>query len=727
MPYIIKKTKEKGTTGYKVCKLDNPKRCFSKHPLSEEQAQKQRTAIILSEMGRSKKQGGVLTPTRTRSPTRSDGEQAPLAPAAPSRPVSRAVGRTPAARRTLMFDDVSSRSSSASDEAGPSQPVARSRAAPSVAITLEQCHQFFDNPKKNPKTGAAITKYGPKFSEIIRECYDLMDHDDYVERVGSMKFSQKEYKRLFDDLAGMGVMKKEPASEKNMDDKEMCKRFLENPQKDPKSILGKAILIDSPEFKRYYEKCEERLSPEEFKEYLDVYLKKKIPNGTKGVDACKDVMNGIKVSRGAIELEGYFKKNSSIPIDNPLVKKLIGRCSDSFMMRLILIKTRVDLIRVNNISEDDQIVRYAVSDVGTKKVIYITGLQDIIEDILNYIIYMGRHVEQSKALLKDLLSSVTELINISTHDADEAAFDRDSQPKKIYMGKRTRDDLVSMMYELQALVHGIEIRLSEESSSEGSSKRSRSVSPREGLAELPKRTRAQILEELGRACRDMRDNITFDDFEDMKKKKLQLVVAIGPKNAEGKQSCYYVKNIFKYAEKEIADGKVPTDPYTRDPIKKEDMRDIIMPKMRYIDIAVINPFEKKEAQKVPNIELVVRELPDTRGRTFYRVGFVRHIGSFTDRRYEQLGYIPTNIYVDENDRSGAPRHESDVYTGQTDVSSAVIMAKLGMLVEKGMLTNMYGIPRVPINKNVGYWYNDDKNDTIRKAKLMIDEFDRYLR
>ena len=57
MPYIIKETKEKGVKGYKVCKLDNPKKCFSKHPLKEEQAKKQRTAIILSEMGRSKKRG----------------------------------------------------------------------------------------------------------------------------------------------------------------------------------------------------------------------------------------------------------------------------------------------------------------------------------------------------------------------------------------------------------------------------------------------------------------------------------------------------------------------------------------------------------------------------------------------------------------------------------------------------------------------------------------------
>lgn len=53
MPYIIKKVKENGKTGYKVCKLDEPSKCFSKHPLPEERAKKQRTAIIMSEMGRS--------------------------------------------------------------------------------------------------------------------------------------------------------------------------------------------------------------------------------------------------------------------------------------------------------------------------------------------------------------------------------------------------------------------------------------------------------------------------------------------------------------------------------------------------------------------------------------------------------------------------------------------------------------------------------------------------
>ena len=61
MPYIIKKVKEDGKTGYKVCKKNEPSRCFSEHALTEEKAKKQRTAIILSEMGLSRRKGGGLS------------------------------------------------------------------------------------------------------------------------------------------------------------------------------------------------------------------------------------------------------------------------------------------------------------------------------------------------------------------------------------------------------------------------------------------------------------------------------------------------------------------------------------------------------------------------------------------------------------------------------------------------------------------------------------------
>jgi hypothetical protein len=54
MPYILKEVRQDGKTGYKVCKKQNPERCFSNEPLPKERAVKQRTAIILSEMGRSR-------------------------------------------------------------------------------------------------------------------------------------------------------------------------------------------------------------------------------------------------------------------------------------------------------------------------------------------------------------------------------------------------------------------------------------------------------------------------------------------------------------------------------------------------------------------------------------------------------------------------------------------------------------------------------------------------
>jgi hypothetical protein len=63
MPYILREAQEKGEKGYKVCKKDEPKRCFSKHPLPLERAQKQRTAIILSELGRSRRGGDGMKKT----------------------------------------------------------------------------------------------------------------------------------------------------------------------------------------------------------------------------------------------------------------------------------------------------------------------------------------------------------------------------------------------------------------------------------------------------------------------------------------------------------------------------------------------------------------------------------------------------------------------------------------------------------------------------------------
>lgn len=51
MPYIVKNVAD----GYKVCKKDEPAKCFSKKPLPKERAVKQRIAIIISQQQRRKK------------------------------------------------------------------------------------------------------------------------------------------------------------------------------------------------------------------------------------------------------------------------------------------------------------------------------------------------------------------------------------------------------------------------------------------------------------------------------------------------------------------------------------------------------------------------------------------------------------------------------------------------------------------------------------------------
>jgi len=63
MPYIIKKVKN----GFKVCKDDDKSECFSKKPLTETKAKKQKTAIILSELRRTGKITGGLRPLFARS------------------------------------------------------------------------------------------------------------------------------------------------------------------------------------------------------------------------------------------------------------------------------------------------------------------------------------------------------------------------------------------------------------------------------------------------------------------------------------------------------------------------------------------------------------------------------------------------------------------------------------------------------------------------------------
>lgn len=79
MPYILKEVRQDGQTGYKVCKKQNPTRCFSNDPLPKERAVKQRTAIILSELGRAR-------PTAAKPKPAAKAKPKPSGPAAKAKP-----------------------------------------------------------------------------------------------------------------------------------------------------------------------------------------------------------------------------------------------------------------------------------------------------------------------------------------------------------------------------------------------------------------------------------------------------------------------------------------------------------------------------------------------------------------------------------------------------------------------------------------------------------------
>lgn len=317
---------------------------------------------------------------------------------------------------------------------------------------------------------------------------------------------------------------------------------------------------------------------------------------------------------------------------------------------------------------------------------------------------------------------IEHLLSVSTYQEQQAVFREDEKPKKIYIHENVVFNMQSLLFELEALKKGLHMERSSESSSSRSSKRSKSLSEKQGLPVLPKKTRAKILEELEMTCREMRDSISLDHFEDMKKKKLQLVVQIGPKGADGKQNCYYVKNIFDYVKNELANKRLPKDPNTRVPITEEEMRSIILPKMRYIKVNVADPFqqEREPARRFPNIELEVENVEDEDGRPYYRVGYSRRIGSLLDTKYRNFGFIPLNIYVHPEDRISV--HATDVFTNDSSLSSATIIVALNELSNKGLLTDIYGSPKVHINKTMRYW----NTDVVNKARLMLDEFNNYL-
>ena len=695
---------------------------------------------------RGKKHGGVDTP-----PDQGINTTQTQPPPAPLRIVRETRSRTytTTARRTIVLPPPSSSSSSSSDKAGPSQPVPETlyvkNGNVNTHFTPAHCTAFFTNPKINPLSGYAIKRYEKVFNSILLKCSTLMTEDEFRDAVNRAKLNKKEVEKVTGKYMPLQSVGKTLSEDE-------CVSFLKDPVVDPltnkKFTKGKNSIAKMQDF---YEKCENILNEEKFNKTLDEYAKIFITKDRTGLGRCDNIFQNIDINdKDIVIVNNVFDKpfdNYNVPIKNSVASRVLKTCEKEYLMKFILIK---DLMIYGTEKKSYAIV-YKHSSVYRDETaapgrfyIKMSNISYIVGIFIEYIMKFRHNIEYNKTLLNMIQSVVTDLLDVSSSNVEECIFKEGDSPKKIFIEPENQTNLQSLIFEIEALKEGLDIKLSDDSSSTRSSNRSKSLSVKEQLPVLPKKTRKEILDELQKTCREMRDIISLDDFKDLKKKKLQLIVAVGPKNkADGKRSCYYVKNIYNEIKGQFINNKRIKDPATSGPIEDEEIRDVILPKMKYIDINVKHPNHYKGENRVPNIQVVANLVTDNEptsrefGRPFYLVGYIRKIGNYTMRQYEYMGYIPANIYINEADRNQSGMlHHTDIITGTTDISSAVLIAKLQDLASKGGLTDIYGVPRVHINKKMSYWSQIEtrpgmteaerkekiKEANIRRALLMLNEF-----
>ena len=227
------------------------------------------------------------------------------------------------------------------------------------------------------------------------------------------------------------------------------------------------------------------------------------------------------------------------------------------------------------------------------------------------------------------------------------------------------------------------------------------------LEPLTPKKRVELLKELKSACMDMRDHISSDRFDRMKKKNLQLIVKIGT-SVHGKQNCYYVKNIYKLWNELAKDNKTLTDPLTRQTVTDIEKEDI-MNKVKYLNKKAPNP-DNIGLNKDPHLNLIVSANQYNHG-SYYGLVAQRDIAHLGDNKimYSRiLGYIPADI--------------EDV-NGDTNISSAALIGKYIELFDKGKIMSSNFAPfkccRIN-NKSLSYW-DVPREEKLRKFAHMANE------
>ncbi len=241
-----------------------------------------------------------------------------------------------------------------------------------------------------------------------------------------------------------------------------------------------------------------------------------------------------------------------------------------------------------------------------------------------------------------------------------------------------------------------------------SSKRSLSSPIPSELSPLPSKTRKELLGDLEKMCSEMLDAITYEEFETFRKKKLQLVVAIGPE--KGPKHCYYVKSLHNLWADAVQQNKAFKDPLDPSHRVSDREKDEIYKKMRYVDPQYKRPERQMDID--PRLTMKIEEKPSA--PHYYHITVVFRLGQVA--MGWDLGYIPADI-------------DQDI-SGSLDMTSTAMAGKIYQLFNKGRIFKRNFIPidgrccRIHLWKTVAYWGSGEER--LRKFRTLMEEIDRAM-
>ena len=528
------------------------------------------------------------------------------------------------------------------------------------------CENFVENPTKNPFTGKKIEFLGPSFHKFNGMCKELY---------GISYDMNKHVKEILDDDVEVGIIFKNSIKINHPQPAEVKDIF-----KNPKTRTF--VRINDYDYLQYALRY---VNTREYNNRIDNYIFNEIKDNK---PALVEFINNIEIH------PQRSQKKSTIEIN--------GKKIDIFDYQAVYVRI-IDNARQNNIVAFE-LPAYMMHDNPTE--------------------YCELQYHDNRVFLKFYLRLRQYLVDFIMHedqpiDKLEKIFDVcDEMLERDYIyGAQDKLDFQEILRELESILDkkNQQSKSITDMSSARSSNRSKSISPQRkvGLPPLPtsNKTREELLEDVLKHSKEEIDVITLRKFSDFKKKDLQLIVRIGPKTSDNRQSTYSVVSIYKKIKGDVKVGLVPKDPLNpAHAITTNEIRDIHL-KMQYYRKGAPPP-DAVLKSTYPKVYLLFN--PSNHYEGFYEI-IIKHTIGTVPISNRIWGYIPD---IDSSE------------TGRPDLNTGIIFEKLRKLHDEGRLlektytgpdSTLKFVPRVHINKPATYW-NEDR---IRKLQLMADEVNTY--